>query len=149
MQTGFYLKILIAVRNAVAHSFHFKNGCSMDLIQSRPMCIENPFKNIQANSNSSSSKMMSTDGSDQFSFYYFNICLLKALEKCALTCLFRLKIFYHFLHFSLSLSRPFEIWFFFSLTQGFQELLLGNGQCSFHTFLRLKTNFRGREMKPG
>lgn len=24
---------------------------------------------------------MSSDGSDQFSFYYFNICLLKALEK--------------------------------------------------------------------
>lgn len=36
-------------------------------------------------SGNSNSKMMSTDGSDQFTFYYFNICLHKALEKCAPT----------------------------------------------------------------
>lgn len=27
--------------------FSFDNGSSMDLIQSQPMCIENPFKNIR------------------------------------------------------------------------------------------------------
>lgn len=31
---------------AVDHSFDLRNGCSMDVIQSQPMCIENPFKNI-------------------------------------------------------------------------------------------------------
>lgn len=31
--------------------FCFENRCSMDLIQSQPMCIENPFKNILSSNN--------------------------------------------------------------------------------------------------
>lgn len=52
------------------------DGC--DSIQSQPMCIENPFKNIWGTQQQQNDEHRCLPA--------FITCLLKALEKCALSC---------------------------------------------------------------
>lgn len=88
--------------------FSFDNGRSMDLIQSQPMCIENPFKNIrttvaaEATAEAAATSMAAVAATSQndehrwlrsirllllWHLFIFFLSLNKALEKSAQSCI--------------------------------------------------------------